>query len=108
MPCATGLSRSPVNIFPRSYSDIWGFPGGSEVKNLPLMQETQVQSLGREAPLEEEMAPHSSILAWRTPWTEEPGRLWGQDVIPPQQPHKAGGVHRCPARNNHIGATIRT
>ena len=45
------------------------------VKNLPAMQETQVQSLGREYPLEEEMATHSSILAWRIPWTEEPGGL---------------------------------
>ena len=39
------------------------------------MQETQVQSLGREDPLEKETASHSSILAWETPWTEEPGRL---------------------------------
>ena len=45
------------------------------VKNLPAMQETQVQSLGREDPLEEGMATHSSILAWEIPWTEEPGRL---------------------------------
>ena len=45
------------------------------VKNLPTMQETWVRSLGREDPLEKEMATHSSILAWRTPWTEEPGRL---------------------------------
>ena len=44
-------------------------------KNLPAMKETQVQSLGQEAPLEKEMAAHSSILAWRIPWTEEPGRL---------------------------------
>ena len=44
------------------------------VKNLPAMQETQVQSLGRGDPLEEGMATHSS-LAWRIPWTEEPGRL---------------------------------
>ena len=43
------------------------------VKNLPAMQETQVQSLGQEDPLEKEMATHSSILAWRIPWTEEPG-----------------------------------
>ena len=41
------------------------------VKNLPTMQETQVQSLAREDPLEKEMATHSSILAWRIPWTEE-------------------------------------
>jgi len=42
------------------------------VKNLPEMQETWVQSLGREDPLEREMVIHCSILAWRTPWTEEP------------------------------------
>ena len=45
------------------------------VKNLPAMQETQVGSLGWEDPLEKGMATHSSILAWRIPWTEEPGRL---------------------------------
>ena len=45
------------------------------VKRLHIMQETQVQSLGWEDPLEEEMATRSSILAWRIPWTEEPGRL---------------------------------
>ena len=50
-----------------------GFPGGSAVKNLPAMQETQVQSLGREDPLEKGMATHSSILAWKIPWMEEPG-----------------------------------
>ena len=43
------------------------------VKNLPAMQETQVRSLGREDPLEKGMGTHSSILAWRIPWTEEPG-----------------------------------
>ena len=52
-----------------------GFPSGSVVKNPPAMQETQVQSLGREDPLEEGMATHSSILAWRIPWTEESGGL---------------------------------
>ena len=45
------------------------------VKNLPAMLEIQVQSLGREDPLEKEMTTHSCILAWRIPWTEEPGRL---------------------------------
>ena len=45
------------------------------VKNLPVIQETQAPSLGRENHLEKEMATHSSILAWRIPWTEEPGRL---------------------------------
>ena len=48
---------------------------GSAVKNLPAVQETRVQSLGQEDPLEEAMATHSSILAWRIPWTEEPGGL---------------------------------
>ena len=52
-----------------------GFPGGSVVKNPLLMQETWVQSLGWEDPLEEGMATHSSILAWRLPWTEEPDGL---------------------------------
>ena len=45
------------------------------VKRLPTMQETGVQSLGQEDLLEKEMATHSSILAWKIPWTEEPGRL---------------------------------
>ena len=45
------------------------------VKNLPEMQENWVQSLGREDPLEKGMDTHSSILAWRIPWTEEPGGL---------------------------------
>ena len=45
------------------------------VKNLRAMQETWVQSLGQEDPLEKGMATHSNILAWRIPWTEEPGRL---------------------------------
>ena len=45
------------------------------VKHLSTMQETQVQSLGREDTLEKEMAIHSSTIAWKIPWTEEPGRL---------------------------------
>ena len=52
-----------------------GLPRGSVVKNLPAMQEPQVWSLGLRDPLEEEMATHSSILAWRIPRTEEPGGL---------------------------------
>ena len=46
------------------------------VKHLPTVWETWVQSLGWEDLLEKEMATHSSILAWKIPWTEEPGRLW--------------------------------
>ena len=45
------------------------------VKNLPAVRETQVRSLGQEDPLEKEMVTHSNILAWRIPWTEEPGGL---------------------------------
>ena len=53
-----------------------GFPGGTVLKNLPAKAgDTGSSSLGQEDPLEEEMATHSSILAWRIPWTEEPGRL---------------------------------
>ena len=56
-----------------------GFPGGSVVKNPPAvqeMQDTQVSSLGWEDPLKEEMATHSSVLAWNIPWTQKPGSLW--------------------------------
>ena len=73
------VSRSVCGILP--FIDlplIWGnhYPSGS-VKNLPAVQETQVQSLGREDPLEKGMASHSSILAWRIPRTEKPGGLHG-------------------------------
>ena len=62
-----------------SQSVLWiyfpGLPGVSVVKNLPAMQETQIQSLGQQDPLEKKMATHSSTLAWEIPWIEEPGRL---------------------------------
>ena len=54
---------------------ITGFPGSSNSKESPAMQETWVLSLGWEDPLEKDMATHSSILAWRISWTEKPGRL---------------------------------
>ena len=57
------------------YGAMKGFPGGSDSKNPPVVQETWVQSLGQEDPLEEEMETHSSVLAWEMPWPEEPGRL---------------------------------
>ena len=53
-----------------------GLPQGLSGKELLAVQETQVQALGWEDPLEEVVATHSSILAWRIPWTEEPGELW--------------------------------
>ena len=52
-----------------------GFPDGSDSKNPPAMQETQVQPLGLKDPLEKGLATHSSIPAWRIPWTEDPGGL---------------------------------
>ena len=54
---------------------ILGFPVAQMVENLHAMQATRVRTLGQENPLEKEMATHSSILAWRIPWSEEPGRL---------------------------------
>ena len=56
-------------------STLWASLVAQSSKRLPPMLETQVRSLGQEDPLEKEMATHSSILAWRIPWTEEPGRL---------------------------------
>ena len=51
------------------------------VKNLPAVQETQFQSLDLEGPLEKAMATHSNILAWRIPWTEEPGKLQSMELL---------------------------
>ena len=61
--------RTPTTIF------FSGSLVAQSVKNLPAMQETWDRFLGWEDPLEKEKATHSSILAWRIPWTEEPGRL---------------------------------
>ena len=55
--------------------ELQGFPGGSVVKNPPARQETRVQTLGQEDPLEKKMATHSSILAWEILWIEESGGL---------------------------------
>ena len=70
------LVTAPASVvFPIVFKEVpgtgRGLPGGSVVKNLPVMREKQVQSLGWEDPLEEEMATHSSIVAWEIPWTEE-------------------------------------
>ena len=64
----SGLTANPFSLG-------WAFLVAQRVKHLPTMQETRVQYLGWEDPLEKEMAIHSSILAWKIPWTEEPGRL---------------------------------
>jgi len=63
-----------VYIYPLSLEPP-SFPIAQTVKNLPAMQETWVRSLGQEGPLAKGMAIHSSILAWRIPWTREPGGL---------------------------------
>ena len=79
---------------------ILGFPEGSMVKKKKihlLMQETQetwVQSLGWEDPLEEEMTTHSSILAWNIPWTKEPGGL--QSMGSQRVRHDYAGTHTIP------------
>ena len=67
-----------------------GFPSSSAVENPPAVQETLVQFLGQEDPLEKETAIHSSILAWRIPWTEEPGGL-----------HTVHGVTKSQTRLNN-------
>ena len=66
LPCGQNIIKIIINL---------GFPGGSVVKNLIAIQETQVQSLGWEDPLEKEMATPSTLLAWENPWTEELGGL---------------------------------
>ena len=63
-------------IFSTQGSPAWGFPDGSDSKESTCnAEETQVQSLGQEDPVQKGMATHSSILAWEIPWTEESGRL---------------------------------
>ena len=64
------MAASLCNWFPHVASLV-----GQRIKNLSAMQKTRVRSLGQEDPLEKEMATHSNILAWRIPWTEEPGTL---------------------------------
>ena len=81
------VSSTTITSFPKGVGSIlffsnlshiigtMGFPAGSAIKNLPAMQEIQVQSLGQEDPLEESMATHFCILAWRIPWTKKFVRL---------------------------------
>ena len=70
-----GLGSSPGEEMGYPLQCSWAFLVAQTVKNLPAMQGTWVQSLGWKDPLEEGMATHSSILAWRIPWTKEPGGL---------------------------------
>ena len=82
-----------------------GFPHSSEVKNVPAMQETWVQSLGGEDPLEEGMATHSSIPAWRVPWTEEPGGLRSKG---PQRVGHNRVTERVEVAYTHVSKYCRT
>ena len=70
-----GSRRSPGEGIGYPFQCSWASLVAQLVKNLPAMQETRIWSLGWEDTLEKEMATHSSILAWRIPWTEKPGRL---------------------------------
>ena len=75
---AADLTISRYSLISGHWSLCRGFLRGPVVKTLPSMQETREmlgQSLGREDPLKEEMVTHSSILAWKIPWTEKPGGL---------------------------------
>ena len=69
----SGRSAGEGIVYP--LQDSWASLVAQTIKNMPAMQETWVQYLGWEEPLEKKTATHSSILAWRIPWTEEPGRL---------------------------------
>ena len=79
------LYENPVTILRAS-------PGGSAVKNPPAVQETQFWFLGREDPLEGEMATHSSVLAWKMPWTDE---LAGATVHGVAQSQTRLSTHDC-------------
>ena len=67
--------NSQQAVLHSSYSTFWVSLVAQMVKNLPAMKETWVQSLGQEDSLEKGMATHASLLAWRIPWTEDPGGL---------------------------------
>ena len=71
-----GIQSTSEDLRTRGDNDVLiNFPGSLVINNLPAMQETRIWSLGQEDPLEKKMATHSSILAWRIPWTEKPSRL---------------------------------
>ena len=91
-----GLGRSvgEGTGYPLQYS--WTFLVAELVNNLPAMQETWIQSLGLENPMEKGKATHSSILAWRIPWTEEPGRLQSTGSMHPWG-HKESGTTEPPS-----------
>ena len=74
--CKSNASFLTTTLMPLdTYVPVLGFLVAQMVKNLLAIQETSVQSLGQEDPLEKGLATYSSVLAWRIPWTEGPGRL---------------------------------
>ena len=77
---ALGYSNEPKEQKCLPSECFWSSLVAQMAKNLPIMQETQVQSLGREDPLEKKMATHSSILAYRIPWIEEPDGLQSMEL----------------------------
>ena len=77
---ACGIFTGSYGIFCSEPWTLWASLVAQMVKKLPVMQETQVRSLGQEDPLEKGMATHFSILAWRIPWREEPGGLQSMDL----------------------------
>ena len=80
LKCIIFLSPTLTRVKLKLATVTSGFSGGSDVKNLPAMQETGVRFPSWEHPLEEGVATHSSILAWRIPWTEEPAGLQSMEL----------------------------
>ena len=88
-----------MNLIHWRYKQNWVFLVAQMVKNLPAMQEIWVWSLGWEDPLEEGMAAHSIILAWRFPWTEEPGKLQSIGRKESDVTEETAHIHAQPLRN---------
>ena len=74
-PCQHLFENQPHGFKSQLWLEVWASLVAQRLKHLPPVRETQVRSLGQEDPLEKEMVTPSSILAWRIPWTEKPGRL---------------------------------
>ena len=87
------LPPQPMKELVRTDAEVRGFHGGSVVKNPPAKQKTSVRSPGWEGPVKEESATSSSKLAWRIPWTEEPGGL--QSIESQRVGHDSATEHIC-------------
>ena len=100
LPCSLPEQDGAAGSLHEGWGRVLGFPGGSAVKNPPAVQETRVQSLSWEDSLEESRATHSSVLAWRIPWTEEPGVVQsiklqriGHSLVTQQQQYLKHEIH---------------